>query len=117
MRALRQPRPDALELPAGAPFAPDLHDARHLWLKAVLLLLWVLVSFVACFFARDLKMLLGVWQLGYWMAVQGAVLVFIAIVIVYCAAMSWFERQDARGAGGTPAARLSQGTATDRGHA
>ena len=32
----------------GAPFAPDLHDARHLWLKAGLLLAWVLVSFVTC---------------------------------------------------------------------
>ena len=43
----------------GAPFAPDLHDARHLWLKAVLLLVWLLVSFVACYFARDLPVTVG----------------------------------------------------------
>ncbi|WP_404302559.1 DUF4212 domain-containing protein [Alicycliphilus denitrificans] len=79
---------------AGAPFAPDLHDARHLWLKAGLLLVWALVSFVACFFERDLRMMVGQWQLGYWIASQGAVLMFIAIVCVYCAAMSHFERQD-----------------------
>ncbi len=78
----------------GAPFAPDLHDARHLWLKAVLLLAWVLVSFVACYCARDLQMLVAGWPLGYWIAAQGAVLVFIAIVVAYCAAMSRFERQD-----------------------
>lgn len=79
----------------GTPFAPDLHDARHLWLKAVLLFVWVLVSFVACYCARDLQMLVAGWPLGYWIAAQGAVLVFIAIVVAYCAAMSRFERQDA----------------------
>lgn len=79
---------------AGAPFAPDLHDARHLSLKAVLLLVWVLVSFVACYCARDLQMLVAGWPLGYWIAAQGAVLVFIAIVVAYCWAMSRFERQD-----------------------
>ncbi|MHA7601707.1 DUF4212 domain-containing protein [Alicycliphilus sp. T452] len=79
---------------AGAPFAPDLHDARHLWLKAGLLLAWALVSFAACFFARDLQFTVGQWHLSYWIASQGAVLMFIAIVCVYCAAMSHFERQD-----------------------
>ena len=78
----------------GAPFAPDLHDARHLWLKAVLLLVWLLVSFVACYFARDLPVTVGGWQLSYWIAAQGAVLVFIVIVGVYCVAMDHFERQD-----------------------
>lgn len=85
----------AARRPPGAPFAPDLHDARHLWLKAGLLLVWVLVTFVACFFARDLQMLVAGWPLGYWMAAQGAVLVFMVIVVAYCWAMSRFERQDA----------------------
>ena len=84
----------ATRRPPGAPFAPDLHDARHLWLKAGLLLVWVLVTFVACFFARDLQVLVAGWPLGYWMAAQGAVLVFMVIVVAYCWAMSRFERQD-----------------------
>ncbi|MDU7586605.1 DUF4212 domain-containing protein [[Acidovorax] ebreus] len=78
----------------GAPFAPDLHDARHLWLKAGLLLVWVLVSFGTGYFARDLQFLVGPWPLSYWIASQGAVLMFIGIVCVYCTAMSYFERQD-----------------------
>ena len=82
-------------MPPGAPFAPDLHDARHLWLKAGLLLAWALVTFVACFFARDLQMLVAGWPLGYWMAAQGAVLFFMVIVVAYCVAMSRFERQEA----------------------
>ena len=79
----------------AGPFPPDLHDVRHLWLKAGLLVIWVLVSFVATYFARDLQFLIpGGWPLGYWIEAQGAVLVFIAIVVVYAWAMNRFERQD-----------------------
>ncbi len=78
-------------------FPPDLHDVRHLQLKAVLLLLWVLVSFVAMYFAHDLQTaVVGWWPLGYWVAAQGAVLVFMAIVVVYAWAMSRFEKQEAQ---------------------
>ena len=87
-------RPDEAE-PAG-PFPPDLHDVRHLRLKAGLLLLWALASFGAMYFARDLQQLVVAgWPLGYWVGAQGAVLVFIAIVVAYGWAMSRYERQDA----------------------
>lgn len=82
----------------AGPFPPDLHDVRHLWLKAGLLLIWVLVSFGATYFARDLQFLVaGGWPLGYWIEAQGAVLVFIAIVVAYGWAMNRFERQDEEG--------------------
>ncbi|QNP50423.1 DUF4212 domain-containing protein [Diaphorobacter aerolatus] len=71
-----------------------MHDARHLWLKAGLLFVWVLVTFGAVWFVRDLTWIIGQWQFGYWMVAQGAVLMFIAIICVYCAAMNHFERQD-----------------------
>ena len=90
------PPPPSHEAELAGPFPPDLHDVRHLQLKAGLLLLWALVSFVAMYFARDLEALVvGGWPLGFWIAAQGAVLVFIAIVVVYCWAMNRFERQDA----------------------
>ncbi|MBT9514132.1 MAG: DUF4212 domain-containing protein [Acidovorax sp.] len=91
---LQQPvrSPDA---EMARPFPPDLHDVRHLRLKAGLLLLWALVSFGATYFARDLQVLVvGGWPLGYWIAAQGAVLVFIGIVVAYGWAMNHFERQD-----------------------
>ena len=93
---MMQPPPPSHEAELAGPFPPDLHDVRHLQLKAGLLLLWALVSFVAMYFARDLEALVvGGWPLGFWIAAQGAVLVFIAIVVVYCWAMNRFERQDA----------------------
>ena len=88
-------------------FPPDLHDVRHLQLKAVLLLLWVLVSFVAMYFARDLaSIVVAGWPLGYWIAAQGGVLVFIGIVVAYGWAMNRLERLDAQaeGASSSPTA-------------
>ena len=97
--ALRPQQTPPREPELAGPFPPDLHDVRHLWLKAVLLAVWVLASFVATCFARDLQdIVVGEWPLGYWIAAQGAVLVFIAIVVVYAWAMSRFERQDAQAA-------------------
>jgi len=79
---LQQPANRPADAEMAGPFPPDLHDVRHLWLKAGLLLLWALVSFGATYFARDLQVLVvGGWPLGYWIAAQGAVLVFIAIVV------------------------------------
>lgn len=61
-------------------------------LKAGLLACWVLASFVSCFFARDLQFMLAGWPFNYWMAAQGAVLCFIAIVVAYAWAMNRLER-------------------------
>lgn len=80
----------------AGPFPADLHDVRHLWLKACLLLVWVLISFGGTYFARDLqRLIVGSWPVGYWLAAQGAVLSFIAIVLIYAWTMNRFERQDA----------------------
>ena len=78
-------------------FPPDLHDTHHLWLKAGLLAVWVVASFGVVLYARELQALVLGWQLGYWMAAQGAVLIFMAVVVVYCRAMDYFEQQDAQG--------------------
>lgn len=78
----------------GQTFASDLHDAHHLKLKALLLLLWLLASFGVAFFARDLAFQIGPWPFHYWMAAQGSVLVFIALTWVYCVVMEHFERQE-----------------------
>ena len=40
---MMQPPPPSHEAELAGPFPPDLHDVRHLQLKAGLLLLWALV--------------------------------------------------------------------------
>ena len=78
----------------GDPGAQEKHDPRVLALKAGLLSVWALASFGTCFFARDLDFMMASWPFGYWMAAQGAVLVFIAIVAVYAAAMKRLAPED-----------------------
>ena len=69
------------------PQSQEQHNLRVLALKAGLLAVWMGISFVCCFFARDLSFMLGGWPFSYWMAAQGAVLGFIAIVAVYATVM------------------------------
>ena len=89
---------DAAGNPVAITFPPDLHDTHHLKLKALLLTVWVVFSFGTSYFARDLQALVPGWSAAYWMAAQGAVLMFMLIIVVYCVAMDHFERQQARDA-------------------
>ena len=52
-------------------------------LHAILLSLWFAVSFGAVFFVRDLQVVVAGWPVGFWFASQGAVIVFMAIVVVF----------------------------------
>jgi putative solute:sodium symporter small subunit len=85
-----------------APATNPRHDRRALALKAVLLVVLVLVSFGTCFFARELSFSVMGWPLHFWIASQGAVLVFIAILAVYTWAMNRLEARDGEGGGDGP---------------
>ncbi|WP_298231373.1 DUF4212 domain-containing protein [uncultured Azohydromonas sp.] len=76
---------------AASPSAPAPALARH-WrrtrvLTAVLLLVWFGASFVTVFFAAELRQRFFGWPLGFWIASQGALLVFLLVVVVYAWAM------------------------------
>ena len=72
----------------------EKHDPRVLVLKASLLAVWAALSFGCCFFARELSFMVAGWPFGYWMAAQGAVLGFIAIVVVYATVMRRLSPED-----------------------
>ena len=67
--------------------APARHWRRTRVLTAVLLLVWFAASFVAVFYAAELRQRFFGWPLGFWIASQGALLVFLAVVVVYAWAM------------------------------
>ena len=77
----------------------ERHAPQVLALKAVLLAVWAAVSFGACYFAHSLQFSVGPWPFFYWVAAQGALIVFIAIVAVYAWAM---DRLDPEGDGDRP---------------
>jgi putative solute:sodium symporter small subunit len=62
-------------------------------LTAVLLSVWLCVNFVLPFFARDLSFTVWGWPLHFWLASQGSVLVFLAIVTVYAWLVNRWEAQ------------------------
>jgi putative solute:sodium symporter small subunit len=78
----------------GTTSTHEKHSRQALILKACLLVVWASVSFVCCFFARDLQFMVAGWPFNYWMAAQGAVLVFIAILAFYAWAMNRMADSD-----------------------
>lgn len=63
-------------------------------LRWSLLALWCLVTFAVAFFARDLNFVWADRPFGFWMAAQGAVLVFLAITWVYAVVVNRWEQED-----------------------
>jgi putative solute:sodium symporter small subunit len=63
-------------------------------LTAALLLLWAATVFGAVFFARELSgMTLFGWPLSFYLAAQGALLVFLAIIGGYAWRMRMLDRR------------------------
>lgn len=81
--------------------AIERHDPRVLALKGGLLAVWAAATFGVCYFARDLSFSIAGWPFSYWFAAQGAIGIFIAIVVFYAWAMNRLAPEDgAEDAGG-----------------
>ena len=75
-------------------------NSKNYWkanLKIVLILLsfWFLSSFGAGILFRDLldKIKLGGFNLGFWFAQQGSILVFVFLIVAYCILMNRLDRK------------------------
>ncbi|MFT7774747.1 DUF4212 domain-containing protein [Roseateles sp.] len=73
--------------------APVDYWRRTRRLTAWLLLAWGVVGFAPVFFARELSVEVFGWPLAFWLASQGALLGFCAIVVVYAWRMNRLERE------------------------
>jgi len=73
--------------------SPDDYWRRTRRLTVWLLLAWGVVAFVPVFFARELSVEVFGWPLAFWLASQGALLGFCAIVIVYARAMGRLDSE------------------------
>ena len=63
-------------------------------ITAILLLVWVAVTFVAVYYARELSALaLFGFPFGFYMGAQGALLVYLAIVGFYAFYMNRLDRE------------------------
>lgn len=87
--------PAAAGAAASEDAAPRLarHWRRTRRLTAVLLALWFVASFVTVFFAAELRQRFFGWPLGFWMASQGALVVYLLIVVLYERAMARIDAE------------------------
>lgn len=68
------------------------HWRMNLRITSVLLLIWFLVTFVVAYYARELSFSFFGWPFSFWVAAQGALVVYLAIVAFYARSM---DRLDA----------------------
>ena len=67
---------------------------RQRRLTAALLLVWATASFGPGFFARSLSFEVLGWPFHFWMAAQGSILVFLAVVVIYARLMNRWEAEE-----------------------
>jgi cation/acetate symporter len=73
-----------------------MEQTQRRWpLHAGLLSIWFVASFGLVFFARDLQMQVAGWPVSFWFASQGALLIFVAIVVFFAWAANRREGSDA----------------------
>jgi len=68
------------------------HWRRTQRLTAALLLAWFVVGFVVTWFARDLAFPFFGWPFSFWVAAQGGIVVFVALIAVYARRMARNDR-------------------------
>lgn len=61
---------------------------KNLRLTAVLMVIGFVVTFVVAFFARELNFNFFGWPFSFWMAAQGALLVYLVLVWFYARYMN-----------------------------
>jgi len=89
---------DPIRPPAAAP-APDPDGARRHWranlcLTGLLLAAWFGVAFVIPWLARDLDFAFFGWPFSFWVAAQGASIVYLVLVVVYARVMRRIDAVD-----------------------
>jgi putative solute:sodium symporter small subunit len=65
----------------------------NLRITAVLLAIWFFVTFVIGYFARDLNFTFFGWPFSFWVAAQGALIVYVAIIWFYARYMNRLDQQ------------------------
>jgi len=61
---------------------------RNLSVTAFLLSIWFVVTFVAMYFARELDFKFFGWPFAFWLAAQGALIVYVLIIWFYARYMN-----------------------------
>ena len=66
---------------------------KNLRVTGMLLGVWFVVTFVVAYFARDLNFTFFGWPFSFWVAAQGAPIVYVLIIWFYARYMNRLDRE------------------------
>jgi len=66
---------------------------KNLRLTAMLMVIWFVVTFVVAFFARDLNFTFFGWPFSFWVASQGALVVYVGLIAYYAHVMNRLDKE------------------------
>ena len=66
---------------------------KNLRVTSVLLAIWFVVTFVIGWFARDLNFSFFGWPFSFWVASQGALVVYMVIIWYYARTMNRLDQE------------------------
>lgn len=71
---------------------------QHYWRKnlrmtGVLMVIWFMVTFFVSYFARDLSFSFFGWPFSFWVASQGALVVYVLIIWYYASHMNKLDQE------------------------
>ena len=66
---------------------------RNLRLTGILLGIWFVVTFVLIYAARGMTFNFFGWPFSFWVAAQGSLVVYVAIIVFYARSMNRLDRE------------------------
>ena len=66
---------------------------KNLNITGILLAIWFVVTFVVGYFARDLNFTFFGWPFSFWVAGQGALIVYVVIIGYYAYYMNRLDQE------------------------
>ncbi len=66
---------------------------KNLRITGILLAIWFFVTFVLAYFARDLNFTFFGWPFSFWVAAQGALVVYVIIIAYYAHYMNKLDNE------------------------
>ena len=66
---------------------------RNLRVTSVLLAIWFVVTFVVAYFARELSFNFFGWPFSFYMAAQGSLIVYVAVIWYYARYMNRLDHE------------------------
>jgi putative solute:sodium symporter small subunit len=66
---------------------------KNLRITALLMAIWFVVTYVVAYFARDLNFTFFGWPFSFWVAAQGALIVYVVMIWFYARTMNRLDEE------------------------